>query len=215
MKKTTTTLFLTLATVLGFAQAQPISFEQPQSKVPVSATEVSKSVGTVYLKMGANETEVPKNADLLMPEVGVGYRYASGHHGIDVSVEGGANKVQAVKEIDQANYFVSLPKVDYLFYATPQASSSFYAGTGLALSMQRQNETETVEAATPGDAPTVTNTVREFAGISPNVLVGYEFGRKDVVKTFVELQVSQPAVAIQQQGNFPGPRASLFVGAGF
>lgn len=215
MKKTTTTLFLTLATVLGFAQEQQISFAQTQSRVPVSEAEVSKSVGTVYLKMGANETELPKNADLLMPEVGIGYRFASGHHGIDVSVEGGANQVHAVKEIDQANYYVTLPKVDYLFYATPASSSSFYAGTGLALNMQRQNDVTTVDPVTPGDAPTVTNTVREFAGISPNVLVGYEFGRKDVVKTFVELQVSQPAIAIQQAGNLPGPRASFFVGAGF
>lgn len=215
MKKTLTTLFMTTVSALGFAQEESMTanaFAQPTSHVAVPTQKMSNKVGTFYIKMGANESNLPKNTDTLMPEVGVGYRYAQSHHGMDVSVEGGLRGEHITTDLKKTNYFYSLPKVDYLYYVTPESNTSFYAGMGAALGGLRQEKEDVV---TEDGVTTTTTSVQEFHGIIPNVVIGQEFNRRGTVKSFVQLEVSQPAVAASQTGKLPTPRASLFVGAGF
>jgi hypothetical protein len=216
MKKTLTTLFVTTISALGFSQEQSITtnaFAGTTPHVAVPAQEMSNNVGTFYIKMGANESNIPTNTDTLMPELGVGYRHANEHHGMDISAEGGLRETRVTADLKEANYSYSLPKMDYLYYVSPASNTSFYAGVGAALGGLRQQR-EDVTTAENG-VTTTTSSVQEFHGIIPNIIVGQEFNRKGTVKSFVQLEVSQPAIAAYQAGDLPTPRASLFVGAGF
>ena len=74
---------------------------------------------------------------------------------------------------------------------------------------------ETVEGDIVTPATLTHNDVQEFAGFIPNVAAGYEFNRKGNVKTFIQLDASQPAIKVAQDGKLFGPKVALSVGAGF
>ncbi len=224
MKKTITTLFLTTAIACGFAQEQTLNanaFEQPKAHFPVDTKELARN-GTIYIKMGVNETaeQLPKNDQNLMPGFGAGYRVAYGHHGVDISTEGNYRAIRDAAEDRVANYSYALPKVNYLYYITPNQNTSFYAAAGLALGGVKQTtvmaateETIVDEIVTPAVA--AHNMTQEFHGFIPNAAFGCEFNRKGDVKTFVQLDVSQPALKIVQEGNFFGPKVAVSAGLGF
>ncbi len=224
MKKTITTLFLTTAIALGFAQEQTISanaFAQPKTHFPVDSQEAGHK-GTIYIKMGANESELPKNDEKLMPGLGLGYRAAFGHHAVDVSADANRREIRDVADAKTVNYSYTLPKVNYLFYVTPASNSSLYAGAGLGFGGMKDTTVVAAVEEMKDEAGLVTtqaaaahNKVQEFHGIIPNASVGYEFGRNTSVRTFVQLDVSQPAVAALKEGEFFGPKVELSLGAGF
>ena len=56
-----------------------------------------------------------------------------------------------------------------------------------------------------------------FLGLSPLARIGYELNRKskDTWRSFFELEVSQPVLAVTKTGALPGPIAELSVGLGF
>jgi hypothetical protein len=224
MKKTITTLFLTTAAVFGFAQEQTMNattFAQPQAHFPVDTKEAGRH-STIYMKMGVNETaeQLPRNDQNLMPGFGAGYRVAYGQHGVDISTEGNYREIRDVANERVANYSYALPKVNYLYYMTPDSDTSLYGAAGLALGGVKQTtiiaateETVVDEVVTPAVA--AHNKTQEFHGFIPNVAIGYEFNRKGDVKTFVQLDVSQPALKIVQEGSFFGPKVALSAGLGF
>lgn len=222
MKKTLTTLILTTAIAMGFAQEQTLTanaFAQPKAHFPVDTQEAGRN-GTIYMKMGVNDSELPKNDQNLMPGLGIGYRAAYGHHAVDVSAEGNRREIRDVMNERAINYSYALPKVNYLFYATPASNNSLYAGAGMALGGMKQTSVVAATEAVVADGivtPAVAayNDTQEFHGIIPNVAAGYEFNRKGSVKTFVQLDVSQPALAVMREGSFFGPKVALSAGIGF
>lgn len=223
MKKTLTTLFMTTVIAMGFAQEQTLdanAFAQPKAHFPVDTQEQGRN-GTIYMKMGVNDSELPKNDQNLMPGLGIGYRAASGHNAVDISIEGNRREIRDVANERTANYSYTLPKVNYLYYVTPASNNSLYAGAGLALGGMKQTSvipaTEEVVGEDGIVLPAVAayNDAQEFHGIIPNIAAGYEFNRKGAVKTFVQLDVSQPALAVMREGSFFGPKVALSAGIGY
>lgn len=225
MKKTVTTLFLTTAIAMGFAQEQTLNanaFAQPTTHYPVDAqTEAYK--GTFYMKMSASESELPKNDTKLMPGMGIGYRVAYGSHGFDISAEGNRKEIRDVAQERVANYSYTLPKVNYLYYVTPAKNDSFYAGAGLAIGGMKDttvvnavDEVKAEDGTISTQAVAAHNAVQEFHGFIPNAVVGYEFNRQsNNIKTFAELSVSQPALAVLRDGTFFGPKVAINLGIGY
>ncbi len=212
MKKTITTAIFSMGAVFGFAQdAIPQAIQDPaihantianaipsqsQPAIPLE-TKVSSNDSFLYLKMSASDSEFNDfDQKKVIPGLGLGYRLASGNSALDVSASYNYRNIRD-EEGKKRTYFYTVPKANYLYYTTPASNNSFYAGAGLAWGGMKTKDD------------------REFLGIIPNAAVGYEISRKSAVRTFVQLDVSQPALAASQKGNLPGPFAELSVGAGF
>jgi hypothetical protein len=211
MKKTLT-LLMTTAAVLGFAQDTTLNMN----------AEAQKN-DTIYMKVGVNESKLPKNDENMMPGLGLGYRTSSGHHGLDVSVEGNVREIRNLAQERVTNYAYTLPKVNYLFVLSPKSANSLYAGAGLAIGGIKQTtivdgqeaviNAEDQKEVTPAIAASEKN--QEFHGLIPTAVVGYEFNRTGALKTFVQLDVSQPALAVRKDGDFFTPKVALSAGIGF
>lgn len=200
MKKEITTLFLTLATALGFAQELPEttpSLLEVEVKPALPSLEVKarpkQSFG--YLRMGVSDSEVPKDTQQMVPGLGIGYRIVSGSSALDLSASFNRRE-RRTDEGKERTYQYTLPKANYLYYVSPERSNSFYAGGGLAW----------------GGVQTADD--QEFHGLVPNVAIGYEL-RNSMLHSFVQLDVSQPAIAASQKGSLPSPIAEIALGAGF
>lgn len=204
MKKVLTTAILTIGTVFGFAQE---AIQEPAINTNALPLEVKPSIsleekvspkkGLFYLRMGVSDSE-PVDAAIankkVLPGLGLGYRLASGASAIDISAN---YNLRFSGEYDVDTYFYTLPKVNYLYQFSPEKNNSFYVGGGMAWGGLRTKDN------------------REFLGLIPNAAIGYEFNRKGMICTFVQLDVSQPALAAVRANDFPGPFAELSVGAGF
>jgi hypothetical protein len=136
----------------------------------------------------------PENFVDFVPGFGLGFRFSQGHHGFDLSSTGVRGKGW---KKEKRSLFWTFPKASYLYYFSPVSNQSLYAGGGLSW----------------GGIETKKGT--DFLGISSNATVGLEMFRKASFKTFVEFNVSQPTIARDATGPFPGPIAEISVGAGF
>ncbi len=138
-----------------------------------------------YLKLGVGGT---KNG--VGPAIGIGRRFAMESSAIDISANwtGGS---------DNANYF-SLPKMMYLRYLNPGASSSFYYGGGLSLGRIASKD-------------------YKFAGLLVEAALGYEMQRDEKFKLFAELDFSHGVVPFNSKNHHSGfvPAIAFTVGAGF
>lgn len=202
MKKTFATAFLTLATVCGFAQdavpeqnltAAALPLEVKPS-LPVEEKSSAKKSFT-YLRMGIADSQPVNTIDNvnIVPGLGIGYRYMLGASAIDVSASYSQRPTAAAEGQQQAHFYTA-PKVNYLYYV-----GNLYLGGGVAW------------------GGLVTKDQREFTGAVSNASLGYEFTRTAAVRTFAQLDVSQPipGAALTQVGDFPGPFAEFSVGVGF
>ncbi len=222
MKKTLATLFLTTFTAFGFAQAENLTANALEKRnFPTDSQTVERN-GTMYLKMSAAESELPKSDENIMPGLGIGYRAAYGHHAADISTEGNRREIRDAKGHRTTNFSYTFPRANYLYYVSPQRSSSFYAGGGLGFGGMEQTtvivavEETTAEDGVVTDAIPAHDKNQEFYGMIANAAVGYEFGRlSGGAKTFVQLDVSQPTLATSRSGEFFGPKVSLSAGVGF
>lgn len=202
MKKEITTVFLTLATTLGFAQelpeAVPSSLLEVEVKPALPSLErkvlPKRSFG--YLRMGVSDSEVPKTTQQMIPGLGVGYRIVSGSSALDLSASFNSRE-HRTDEGKERTYQYTLPKANYLYYVSANKNNSLYAGAGLAW----------------GGVTTADD--REFHGLIPNVALGLELGRNSLLRSFVQIDVSQPAIAASQKGSLPTPIAEISLGAGF
>jgi|SRR5579872_3232081 len=209
MKKTLTTAIFSIGTVFGFAQdAVPSSIHETvistnaipsEGKTSISIEKkVSENESFLYLKMTASDSQFNDFDQVkVIPGVGLGYRLASGSSALDVSASYNYRHIRDDEGMKQQTYFYTLPKANYLYYTSPASDRSFYAGAGLAWGGMKTQDS------------------KEFMGLIPNAAIGYELSRKSAVRTFVQLDVSQPAIAATQKGNLPGPFAELSIGAGF
>ena len=155
-------------------------------------TTASKS-GFSYFRFAAADA-YPTDSVQVVPGLGVGYRLATGNGALDLSANYSSGKGWTG---ESKNLFWTLPKVSYLRYWNAASDQSAYGGLGLAWGgIQTKDD-------------------REFQGIIPSATVGVEFFRKSAVRTFAELNVSQPAVARVVSDIFPGPIAEFSIGAGF
>ena len=198
MKKTITTAIFTVAAALAFADepslALPLSANDfPVEKKLVVAEKTSSNQSFTYLRMGVIDS-YPTTSVQIVPGVGLGYRLNTGDSAIDFSANYTRGKGYNGKE---TVYFYTLPKATYLRYATPAKNQSFYGGAGLAFGGLRTKEGT------------------KFLGLIPNATVGYEMNRKGNWHSFTEIVVSQPAVAADLSGKFPGPIAEFLFGVGF
>src|SRR3990167_1154640 len=176
MKKTFASVILTAVATLAFAEepVQPYSAPLivPIEKLPVGEKDFSN--GTLYLRMGIADTYPAENPHVI-PGLGLGYRINAGAGALDFS----ANYTQGtgLKGEQKRTFFYTLPKVAYLHYLTPSGAQSLYAGGGLAFGGLKNKEDT------------------RFTGLIPNATLGYEMSRKSPLRTFIQLDVSQPAVA--------------------
>lgn len=202
MKTKLTTLILTLATAFGFAQAPSketipnigkLDIAQRRPKVTQKATD-GKSF--MYLRMGISDTNLRKVDTEMVPGLGLGYRLISGPSAMDLSISYNQREDRKDAMTKKRSYYYTLPKANYIHYITPKASSSLYAGGGLAWGG-------------------VKNAEQEFVGLVPNIALGFEMNRKAAWRSFVQLDVSKPAVAAKQIGTLPNTFAELTLGAGF
>lgn len=221
MKKTLTTLFLTTVAAFGFAQEQSLSAHVIEKHV-LSTTSETEGNGMIYLKMCASGSEIPKNDETVMPGLGVGYRATYDHHAVDLSIEGSRREIRDADGDRTTNLSWTLPRANYLYYVTPKKSSSLYAGGGLAYGGMKQTTPINAIAEEQEKDGTITTLAvaahdkkQWFYGIIANVSVGYEFGHLIGAKTLIQLDVSQPAIAVSRDGDFFGPKVSLSAGVGF
>lgn len=95
-----------------------------------------------------------------------------------------------------------MPKANYYYYVSSASNSSLYVGGGAAWGGVMSRETATRDEV-------------KFVGLIPNLALGYEFNRAGTLRSFVQFDVSQPAIAAIREGEFPKAFAELSVGAGF
>ncbi len=195
MKKQFATVLFSIATALCAEDTLP---EQPSAALPqVPVIAVEKELNTTsytYVRMGVSDTNAVSAFETI-PSAGLGYRYAVSSAVIDVSAT-------YTREYGSENYFYTVPKVSYLRYYSPEAEQSFYYGAGLAWGGLEKG----------ADA--------SFQGLVPNATVGIELNRNSAWRSFVQFEVSQPALAINAWNsysisNLPAPLAEVSFGLGF
>jgi outer membrane translocation and assembly module TamA len=153
-----------------------------------------------YMRMGLADSR-PTDVTRVLPGLGLGVRYALPLGAIDVSASYTGDNVSAS---ETKSYFYTLPRVSYLYYTAPTKQQSFYAGAGLAY------------------AGLKTTTNATFSGLVPSVSLGYEMNRLEKWCSFVQLDVSQPALSTSTDRPFLslasaalGPIAEFSVGFGY
>ena len=203
MKRKITTAILTMATALGFAQdAIPETIPnlvqlEVKPALPSIQEKVSPTRSFGYLRMGVSDSRLPTDGvNTVIPGLGLGYRLTSGSSAIDISASFNRRETRT-DEGKERTYVYTLPKANYLYYVSAESNNSLYAGAGLAW------------------GGVTTSDEREFHGLIPNVALGYEMNRNAAWRSFVQLDVSQPAIAASQKGLLPKAFAELSLGAGF
>jgi hypothetical protein len=190
------------ATAVGFA-AEPIA--ATTNNLPLEAKQSLINSKTDrnwfgYMRMGVTDSR-PTDAKQVLPGLGLGLRYALPDGALDLSTS--YTGVDAFAE-DATSYFYTLPRVSYFYYTSEAKQQSFYAGAGLAYGGIKGKD----------DA--------SFNGIIPSVTLGYEMNRHENWRSFVQLDVSQPAFATTTSSPFAsvasaslGPIAEFSVGFGY
>lgn len=198
------TLF-TLASVFGFTdetiEVQTL-IAQPATTVPVVDVKITNTTTALknsfsYLRMGIADPDAVRSVQAI-PAVGFGYRYGMTKSAIDVSV----NYSRDAKVADQERFSYTAPRVTYMRYVSNDlASQSFYYGVGAAWG-----------ANSKGDAS-------DFQGVIGNASLGYSMNRNQDVVSFIQLDVSQPAVFVNSStaafAQAWAPLAEISVGLGY
>jgi hypothetical protein len=192
----------------------------PREQQMVPTENLSANKGFFYVRMNVAEPQahVPElKQTSFLPGLGLGYRRGQAS-AIDISLS-----VSHIKDgKDEATYW-AFPKMSYLRYFSPKKASSFYAGAGLTwggVILRNGNEVVIHEIINEeeGDqqfeAEVLSRT--SFFGIIPTACIGYEANRKEGSwRSFMQLEVSQPILAVAKKGAFPGPVAEFSVGLGY
>jgi hypothetical protein len=191
--------------------ADPALSAIPETQAPSQLFETSSppKQGFLYVRFAAGENDMAQAAPLA-PGLGLGYRRLVGDGAADISFSG-----IGISEHSNSQYFWAAPKVSYYHFLQPNATRSLYAGGGLAWGGVRvEGEAEKVTNPLDGTEE-LHSTYKRFTGIMPSATLGYEFNRNSSILAFTEITLTQPALAVERQGKFPGPMAELSVGVGF
>ncbi len=204
MKTKLMTVFLAAASC-GFAADQmPTTKELPlEVKSKMVDMQMTPSNWFGYMRMGLSDSR-PNNLERVVPGLGLGFRFGLPVGAIDVSASyTGDNYFQ---KADKTYVFYTVPRVSYLYYISPAKDQSFYAGTGLAYGSLQSREGKT-----------------KFFGLLPSISLGYEMNRLQNWRSFVQMDVSTPAVTTATVNPTSwtwasldqGPVAELSVGFGY
>jgi len=146
--------------------------------------------GFLYVRFSTAEGDLSQ-LNTPHPGLGLGYRRMAGEGAVDFSVSGLGHHEDKGKE-----FFWSAPKVTFIRYFSSDSDKSFYLGGAVAWGGIKRNH-------------------QKFIGIIPSATLGYEFLRKSSVLGFFEVTVSQPAIAVQKNGETPKLIGEISLGAGF
>lgn len=153
-----------------------------------SPEKSSQHANITYFRIGGSLIPIGEGTKF-GPAFAFGERFERGIHAIDLSIAGGCfNK----------NSYFTFPKVMYLYYFNFDHSSSLYAGGGLSYGYIKNKASH-----------------KKFAGILAEAAVGYEWMRKTSIRTFVEMNISQGAIALSDKHHYMPPIVSVSFGVGF
>ncbi len=205
MKKNFASAILTLTTAFGFAQGAvpemlPNIAQREMTPALSLREKVTPKKSFGYLKMGVSDPELNKVDTLILPGFGIGYRFAANSSAIDISTSYNYRKSHKEEGRDESFHYV-LPKLNYLYYLTADKENSLYAGGGLAWGGVSTREPSREKQL--------------FVGLIPNMALGYEFNRTGALRSFIQVDVSQAAIAAYKEGALPKPFAELAIGGGF
>jgi hypothetical protein len=198
MKTKLMTVFLTAASAIFAQEQMPTTRELPLEVKKSLVDSQTNSPWFGYMRLGVSDSR-PNDMKNVLPGLGLGCRFGLPVGALDLSASYTGNDVRA-----DGSYFYTLPRLSYLMYLSPKKEQSFYAGAGLAYG-GLQNE----------DAKT-------FNGIIPSISLGYEMNRLQNWRSFIQLDVSQPALSTTTEKPFMhvasatlGPIAECSVGFGY
>jgi hypothetical protein len=202
MKKRSLAVFLAIV-AFGFAQEvlPEVRTNLIEKKSVISIDEKvlpKKSFG--YLRMGVSDTNLNHKDITLHPGFGAGYRLVAGSSAIDLSASFNRRKSIADAGKEETLHY-TVPKADYLYYFSGNSNTSLYAGAGLAWGGVQTKK--------------IDGSKNNFVGLISNIALGYELNRSGTIRTFAQLDVSQPAIAAVKDGAFPKAFAEFSLGAGF
>ncbi len=227
MKKHVLTSIFALVSASCFAIDTPAVVEPPKTvnlprEQQIHFNEKALAPkGFLYVRMNvaepqAHTPELSRNN--LLPGLGIGYRRGTAT-ALDISFS-----TSHIRNQEEESTFWAFPKMSYLRYFSPKKTSSFYLGAGLTWGgLSYRHKASAVQTVSEGDQTSeeiaITETQREktfFFGIIPTACVGYESNRQEAAwRSFVQLEVSQPTLAVKNSGPFPGPVAEFSVGLGY
>lgn len=155
-----------------------------------------KGSSLCYIKLGA--AHPPGTSSAVLPSFGLGTRLQKDYYGFDLSAN--------INSLIFVNY-ASL-KGAFLFYPQPGKSHQFYFGMGPGLGYHL---TSVPMGGPYGSATT------DYGNITVEGLVGYEFRHSNHLKTFIQLELSQPSYVWGRPKPHNGykPGVALTGGLGF
>ena len=199
MKTKLMTVFLTAASAIFAQEQMPTTRELPLEVKKSLVDSQTDSAWFGYMRLGVSDSRANDNMKSVFPGLGLGCRYGLSFGALDLSASYTGNYVNSAD-----TYFFTLPRLSYLMYLTPKKEQSFYAGAGLAYGGMKTKDATT------------------FYGIIPSVSVGYEMNRQQNWHSFIQLDVSQPALSTNYEKPFMhvasaslGPIAECSVGFGY
>lgn len=172
------------------------SVEEPAPALKPHLPESTGKKSLLYLRLGVSDSQ-PTGHVRAVPGIGGGYRQKSKHSAVDISGSYSRYDGRGASGERKQLYFYTFPRLNFLRYAEPTGNQSFYFGGGAAFGGLHNKQGN------------------RFVGLIPNVSIGYEMNRKGSWGSFVQFDISQPAIAVQRSNGFPGPLAEVSVGAGF
>lgn len=148
------------------------------------------------MKLGV--TRPPGDCSGVLPSVGLGARFQRDSYGFDLSANLGS--------IGFVNY--AALKGVFLFYPRPEKKHQLYVGVGPGIGYY-------LTSVPIGGA--FGNASYECGSVTVEGVVGYEFRHARYFKTFMQLELSQPAFGFGKHGRRCGykPGVALMGGIGF
>ena len=190
MKKTFFLIFLSVITVKNLC-----AVESDYCETEYSYNKTQERDQIDYVKLGGTITTLFQQSSFV-PIIGFGRRLESSAVAIDYSAKIGYLK--GLTGCDHSVFLYTLPKILVIRYAYPYFESSFLYGAGVSFSGVVNH-----------------NTNQTFHGVSLEGTIGYELHRCDSMRSFIELEISQPILAAYRKGVFPSPSIGVSVGMGF
>lgn len=196
MKSMIMTAFFAVATTFGFA-AETITLTAPVSHIHGFDVKSDYNAWRGYVRLGLSNSRPNDDFSHMFPDVGVGIRYALPVGALDVSTSYTGDYPFSKK--DGKTYFYTAPRASYLLYISPEKNNSLYGGVGIAFGGLKKAHQGT------------------FHGFIPSVSAGYEMNRGQRVSNFVQLDVSQPALAtsLTSASALPTAKAAVFKTVGW
>lgn len=181
-------LFIPIALLMG------ISGYAEETSDKVETDPYKEKYSFTYITLGASAISASDEINPV-PAFSIGRRYERETTAIDVSY--GFSYGETTKDKKKA-WSYSLPKIMHIGYFQPQSESSFYYGLGASFSGIRDELHK-----------------KKFTGIFGNAAFGLEMNRSSLIRSMLQLDLSQPALGIKKTDISYLPTVQLSYGIGF